>query len=124
MDMNEKYQISTSNKGYYDPQFIYDKTGYWGEEIYRIGIVYIMPNNELSPVFNIRGANSICEYKGHPSLDGSDKFGEYNDGQFSEIPVWKKINGQLVRNYIQYNESDYTLLIDDQDTVNPEATPE
>ena len=59
VDINEDYNITTSNKGYYDPKFIYDKTGYWGEEIYRIGIVYIMPNNELTPVFNIRGANNI-----------------------------------------------------------------
>jgi len=57
--MDEDYVISTYEKGYIDPQFIYNKTGYWGEEIYRLGIVYILPNNELSPVFNIRGANNI-----------------------------------------------------------------
>jgi hypothetical protein len=38
-----------------------------------------MPNNELTPVFNIRGANNICEYKGFPGLN-QDVFGEYNDG--------------------------------------------
>ena len=61
MHIDEKYRIDTYNRGYYDPKFIYEKTGYWGEEIYRLGIVYIMPNNELSPVFNIRGANNIQE---------------------------------------------------------------
>jgi len=62
VDMDERYIISTYNKGYYDPKFIYDKTGYWGEEIYRLGVVYIMPNDELSPVFNIRGADNIFEF--------------------------------------------------------------
>jgi hypothetical protein len=110
MDIDETYSISTSNKGYYDPQFIHDRTGYWGEEIYRIGVVYIMPNNELSPVFNIRGANNIMAYGGYGV---SDVFGKYNDGQYSEIPVWRKENGENVRNYIEYNESDYTLLINE-----------
>ena len=120
VDMDERYRITTSNKGYYDPQFIYDKTGYWGEEIYRIGIVYIMPNNELTPVFNIRGANNICEYKGYPGLS-NDIFGEYNDGQFSEIPVWKIQNGKKIRNYIQYNESDYTVLVDEQNKARTDS---
>nr|DAH12184.1 MAG TPA: hypothetical protein [Caudoviricetes sp.]DAV60174.1 MAG TPA: hypothetical protein [Caudoviricetes sp.] len=48
--------------GYYDPKFIYDKTGYWNKEIYRFGIVYILPNGELTPVFNIRGGDLIGEY--------------------------------------------------------------
>ena len=102
MDMDEDYNISTFNKGYYDPQFIHDKTGYWGEEIYRIGIVYIMPNNELSPVFNIRGANNIYDFGGrhiegnHPLYDFGGRNTEqslYNDGQFSEFPVWIKKGG-------------------------------
>nr|DAX00306.1 MAG TPA: hypothetical protein [Bacteriophage sp.] len=42
--------------------FIYNKTGYWGKEIYRFGIVYILPNGELSPVFNIRGGYNIKEF--------------------------------------------------------------
>jgi hypothetical protein len=62
VDIDERYIISTYNKGYYDPKFIYDKTGYWGEEIYRLGVVYIMPNDELSPVFNIRGSDNIFEF--------------------------------------------------------------
>jgi hypothetical protein len=105
MDMDEKYRISTSNKGYYNPKFIYDKTGYWGEEIYRIGIVYIMPNDELTPVFNIRGANNITEfgYEGSELLISTENGVvpcKYNDGKFSEIPVWTEQGGQKVRNYI------------------------
>ena len=49
--------------GYYDIQNIYNKVGYWNEEIYRFGVVYIMQNGSLSPVYNIRGRNNI------PSVD-------------------------------------------------------
>ena len=115
MDMDEDYNISTFNKGYYDPQFIHDKTGYWGEEIYRIGIVYIMPNNELSPVFNIRGANNIYNFGGR-NIEGNHSL--YNDGQFSEFPVWIEKNEQKIRNYIQYNESNYEIIINNENNEN------
>ena len=113
VDMNENYVISTTNKGYYDPKFIHDKTGYWGEEIYRLGVVYIMPNNELTPVFNIRGANNIFEFGQNPLIgkDGSKNLG-YNDGQYTEIPIYIKENDKPIRNYIQYSEVDYRVLPD------------
>ncbi len=37
------------------PSNIYNFVGYWPEEFYRFGIVYIYNNNTESPVFNIRG---------------------------------------------------------------------
>lgn len=139
VDMDEKYRISTVNKGYYDPKFIYDKTGYWGEEIYRIGIVYIMPNNELTPVFNIRGANNIYEFANNPTLlkqglrmskiedknkisysfssENKENYLKYNDGQFSEIPVYIEQNGEKVRNYIQYNENNFNILAKSSDGI-------
>ena len=40
---------------YYDPKNIYYNLGYWPEEIYRLGVVYIMNDDSLSPVFNLRG---------------------------------------------------------------------
>lgn len=52
--INKDY-IVTDTDNYYNPQFIYNKTGYWPGEIYRLGIVYILADNTLSPVFNIRG---------------------------------------------------------------------
>ena len=57
--INETYEISAKSDGYYDSQYIYDKTGYWPEELYRLGIVYILKDSSLSPVFNIRGATHI-----------------------------------------------------------------
>lgn len=57
--MDEQYDISSLSDGYYDTKYIYDKTGYWPGELYRLGIVYILKDGSLSPVFNIRGASKI-----------------------------------------------------------------
>lgn len=44
---------------YYNIKNIYYNVGYWDNEIYRLGVVYIMSDNSLSEVFNIRGGNNI-----------------------------------------------------------------
>ena len=105
IDIDHNYNISTSNKGYIDPKFIYDKTGYWGNEIYRFGIVYILNNGELSPVFNIRGNYNIKEF-------ASDTSYKYIDSQYTRIPVWEDDQ----RNYINYHEEKYTILKDNKTT--------
>ena len=99
VDIDQNYSISTANKGYLDPKFIYNKTGYWGGEIYRFGIVYILNNGELSPVFNVRGSYNIKEF-------ASDTPYKYIDSQYTRIPIWE--NNQ--RNYVNYHEEKYTLL--------------
>ena len=40
---------------YYNTKNIYYNVGYWNEEFYRLGIVYIYNDGSLSPVFNILG---------------------------------------------------------------------
>lgn len=45
-------------KGYYDPKQTYYNIGYWPDEYYRFGVVFIYNNNQLSPVFNIQGYDS------------------------------------------------------------------
>lgn len=77
-DIDHNYRFNNNQQGYIDPKFIYEKTGYWGEELYRLGIVYILPNNELTPVFNIRGAigiksNSEFSYSEHKLYDEDGK---------------------------------------------------
>lgn len=57
--MDVDYNINSSSDGYYDTQYIYNKTGYWPGELYRLGVVYILKDGSLSPVFNIRGATDI-----------------------------------------------------------------
>jgi hypothetical protein len=34
---------------------VYYKVGYWPDEYYRFGIVFVYNNNQLSPAFNIQG---------------------------------------------------------------------
>ena len=57
--MTETYDIYATSNGYYDTKYIYDKTGYWPGELYRFGVVYILKDGSLSPVFNIRGATNV-----------------------------------------------------------------
>lgn len=40
---------------YYNTLNTYYRLGYWSDELYRIGIVYIFNDNSLSPVFNLQG---------------------------------------------------------------------
>lgn len=61
-NLDKNYKADNPSQGYTDPVFIYNYTGYWDQEIYRLGIVYILSNNTLSPVFNIRGAEDITTY--------------------------------------------------------------
>lgn len=61
-DITDDLGVSYSDHtGYYNTNNIYNKVGYWNEEIYRFGVVYIMDNGSLSPVFNIRGINGVPE---------------------------------------------------------------
>lgn len=45
----------TGGLEYYSTQNIYYKLGYWPEEIYRFGIVYILKDNSTTPVFPLSG---------------------------------------------------------------------
>lgn len=107
--ITENYNIYANSDGYYDTQYIYDKTGYWPEELYRLGIVYILKDGSLSPVFNIRGATNIptientdftykITYDLKNSLNGL-KTEEEQDKKFSEI-----------LSDIEYSESDYRIV--------------
>lgn len=93
LNIDQNYGIKSNVFGYYDPKFIYEKTGYWYNEIYRVGIVYIMSDNTLSPVFNVRGikdlTGDINQYTGFKLYDDDEN---------------KK------RNYIRYEEDTYSII--------------
>ena len=57
MDTNYKdYSFNKDRQaGYFNAKNIYYRTGLWPGEYYRYGIVYILSDFTLSPVFNIRG---------------------------------------------------------------------
>lgn len=90
----ENYSIQkdsdTTQAEYYSPTNIYYRLGYWPDEIYRLGIVYIMNDDSLSPVFNLRG----CEFK---SVYDDSKEGESENAENNNL----------------YERSMNTLLSDD-----------
>ena len=51
---NYEYDEKTGRE-YYDPQNIYYKLGYWPDELYRFGIVYIKKDGTNTQVFNLKG---------------------------------------------------------------------
>jgi len=69
-NLNGLYEDKSGKKlfEYYNPSNLYYNLGYWPEEYYRFGIVYILNDYTLSPVFNTRGLNfDISEsYSNHP----------------------------------------------------------
>jgi len=43
--------------GYYNMRNVYNYVGYWPDEYYRFGVVYIFKDYTLSPVFNTLGVD-------------------------------------------------------------------
>lgn len=73
-NLNHLYNETYTDRGYeyYNAKNVYYKLGYWDEEIYRLGIVYVLNDYTLSPVFNIRGRKTIDinTIYTHYNLDG------------------------------------------------------
>ena len=68
---------------YYNVNNIYYRLGYWDDEIYRLGIVYILNDYTLSPVFNIRGVKELTPntvFNKFPHGGISDKVNFQEDG--------------------------------------------
>ena len=79
-NLNYKFKENYPTNGYeyFNPNNIYYKLSYWDEEIYRMGIVYILPNSTLSPVFNIRGIDILSNNSSFTQFSITDtiNFGE------------------------------------------------
>lgn len=61
-DYNPNSNDNINKLEYYSPHNIYYNLGYWPDEMYRLGIVYIQNDDTLTPVFNLRGCNfDICD---------------------------------------------------------------
>lgn len=95
LDIDANYNVSSVSQGYYDTKFIYNNVGYWNHEYYRFGIVYILSDSSLSPVFNVRGIENLGE-----SID-----------DYSNIPMWlDESDPSLGRNYIITEEDTYKIV--------------
>ena len=62
---------------YYNSENIYNYVGYWNQEMYRLGIVYIMAEGSLSAVYNIRGRNGIPDLE-HITEYSFENYSVYN----------------------------------------------
>ena len=77
VEFNPNYRIDNTEESYIDPKFIYNNTGYWPGELYRFGIVYILPNGELTPVFDVRGGLELTNNTSFSEFN--NKSVEYNE---------------------------------------------
>lgn len=83
---------------YNDANHVYKNVGYWNKEMYRLGIVYIQKDDSLSPVFNVRGRNSIGEFT---------RLGTYaNDIKtlYTDFPLF---DAEGKRTYVNYDENGF-----------------
>lgn len=91
---------------YYDSQFIYNYVGYWDDELYRFGIVFIQSDNTLSDVYNIRGG----------MLDSSTTANNYTNVNFYDD------SGNRI--YVNYDEQYYTIVSDSVNSDDSESSTE
>ena len=105
LSMDECYNISSNSKGYFDTKFIYNYTGYWNKDLYRLGIVYILKDGTLSQVFNIRGRENVkeFEYKGYTRKEGD----QVHTSAYTEIPVFDNEGNRVP---IMYDESSHLII--------------
>ena len=88
------------NSGYYESELMYNNVGYFNEEFYRFGVVFIYQNGSLSNVYNTLGLS----------------LNENNTNVRCNKSLFKEINSILyTRNYIQVNDQGW---INDDEYLN------
>lgn len=85
--INNEYYSTNGEFGYYESSNIYNNVGYFNEEYYRFGVVYIYQNGTLSNVYN--------------TLGGTLK---ENNIPTCEIPLTQEENGFVYRSYISVDD--------------------
>ena len=93
---DQEYKDTTGKFEYYNVLNTYYRLGYWNDEIYRFGVVYIFNNGTVSPVFNILG---VPETK--------------TDTQVTK-KLYKEINGESIRDYITIDKDNYQVYISEK----------
>lgn len=104
--LNDNYVPDGGDKEkveYYNMKNVYYHTGYWNNELYRLGVVYILKDDSLSPVFNIRG----CDNLGSSSTMNED-IDLYQTEIIDDKVVYKTdVYGNKLRNYITISEDGF-----------------
>lgn len=83
---------------YYDANNVYRFTGFWNKEMYRIGVVFVLKDDSLSPVFNVRGKDAV----GHFTRAGSFKQDISNIYSYEDL---YDVTGK--RQYIEYDDDGF-----------------
>ena len=91
--LDSQYSSNTGDFAYYNSLNIYNKTGYFNQEYYRFGVVFIYQNGTLSNVYNTLGG-TLFDNKDNNKLTLNEKV--YIDG--------KENTGILKRNYIKVDD--------------------
>lgn len=84
---------------YYNMKNVYYHTGYWNNEIYSLGIVYILMDDSLSPVFNVRGCDNL-------GMVGT-RMKEFDFYKLKNGQPELDENGNPIRNYIPISEDGF-----------------
>ena len=79
---NAGYDYDISNSEYYTTHNIYNYLGYWPEEMYRFGIVFILKDGSKTPVFNIPGGYYVKD-------NDKYKFNKTNESGVYLIPDYE-----------------------------------
>ena len=97
---NYKYIYSQE---YYDPKNIYNYLGYWPEEYYRFGIVFIKEDDTLTPAFNLIGKelSSIGDDNSGCNVNWEDYAN--NNYIVAQAPYWNR-NGVFKNPFQQNNK--------------------
>ncbi len=103
---------SSNGSEYYNPKNIYNYLGYWPEEYYRFGIVFIKEDDTLTPAFNVIGKefNGIGDNNSGCKINNWDDYAN-NNYVIPEKPFWNKNGvfknpfqeGNQVQNYLSKN---------------------
>lgn len=129
-DYTQRNTDDVSQSEYYNTNNIYYNLGYWPDEIYRLGVVYILNDDSLTPVFNLRGCsfdftrNVTSNFDNSETLydsDGNIKYlerDEFLNGKAflsNTFGVFKTFNQQVITNNgvkPLYFEMDLSLIKD------------
>lgn len=107
-NVDPNYVDTTNSFEYYNAKNIYYKLGYWNQEIYKLGIFYILNDYTVSPVFPMRGRNELPV---HDRVSNTMWQEDYTDiAVYSGGP---DATGSAKRNKIIVNESDYAIVKSD-----------
>lgn len=99
---NEASRDEDVKCGYYNTKNLYHRVGYWPEEIYRFGIVYIFEDGSLSPVLDTLGVDYVLRDSNHLDLGDVQVRDTFNlvkvgDQEKLERRMYEPENGQFTQ---------------------------